>query len=168
MRSRCDSPAAEQLRHQVQATRLWKWHLALHDELWDSKYVEAYSHAKRNRALADQEQSRFSSLNQRSHSPVQIPDDILNNTALNEAIALLPRNYNFEIHKTVWRLRKAGARVVALQFPEGLLMYACVISDILQAHTGVQRVYVMGDVTFGACCVDDYSAAALGECSLPL
>ncbi|KAI8462937.1 MAG: putative diphthamide synthesis protein-domain-containing protein [Monoraphidium minutum] len=77
-------------------------------------------------------------------------------------MAALPPNYNFEVHKTVWRLRQAGARRVALQFPEGLLMYACTIADILQDHAGVEHVLVMGDVTYGACCVDDYSAAALG------
>ena len=27
---------------------------------------------------------------------------------------------------------------------------------------GVQQIFIMGDVTFGACCVDDFSAAALG------
>ena len=27
----------------------------------------------------------------------------------------LPANYNFEIHKSVWRLKSAGARCVALQ-----------------------------------------------------
>ncbi len=27
---------------------------------------------------------------------------------------------------------------------------------------GVEQTFIMGDVTFGACCVDDYSAAALG------
>jgi 2-(3-amino-3-carboxypropyl)histidine synthase len=37
-----------------------------------------------------------------------------------------------QIHKTVWRLKQAGAKRVALQFPEGLLMYACVIADILE------------------------------------
>ena len=32
------------------------------------------------------------------------------------------------------------------------------------AHTpaGVQHVFIMGDVTFGACCIDDLSAAAVG------
>ena len=38
-----------------------------------------------------------------------------------------------QIHKSVWRLRQVGARRVALQFPEGLLMYSCIISDILEA-----------------------------------
>lgn len=92
----------------------------------------------------------------------QVPADILNNAALNAAIAILPGNYNFEIHKTVWRIRQAGARRVALQFPEGLLLYACVIADILEGFAGVEQTFIMGDVTFGACCVDDYSAAALG------
>jgi hypothetical protein len=38
----------------------------------------------------------------------------------------------YQIHKTVARVRQLGARRVALQFPEGLLMYACVIADILE------------------------------------
>ena len=40
-------------------------------------------------------------------------------------------------------------------------MYACAISDILEHFAGVETL-VMGDVTYGACCVDDLSAAALG------
>ncbi|KAI8104283.1 hypothetical protein M9434_002843 [Picochlorum sp. BPE23] len=91
----------------------------------------------------------------------QIPDDILKNESLNNAISILPSNYNFEIHKTVWRLRQAKARRVALQFPEGLLMYSCVIADILESFAGIEGALIMGDVTFGACCVDDYSAEAL-------
>jgi 2-(3-amino-3-carboxypropyl)histidine synthase len=66
----------------------------------------------------------------------QVPDDILHDVALNEAIAVLPSNYNFEIHKTIWRIRQAAAKCVALQFPEGLLMYACVIADILERFAG--------------------------------
>lgn len=50
----------------------------------------------------------------------QVPKEILENEALNTAIAILPANYNFEVHKTVWRLRQARARRVALQLPEGL------------------------------------------------
>lgn len=90
-----------------------------------------------------------------------IPEDIRNNEALQKAIAILPSNYNFEIEKTVWRVRQAKVRKVALQFPEGLLMYSCVIADILESFAGIECAMIMGDVTFGACCVDDYSAAAL-------
>lgn len=53
------------------------------------------------------------------------------------------------------------ATVVALQMPEGLLMYACLIADILERYAKVQTI-IMGDVTYGACCVDDYTAKALG------
>lgn len=91
----------------------------------------------------------------------QVPDHILQNEALNKAISILPANYNFEIHKTIWRIRQANARIVALQFPEGLLLYSCIISDILESFAGVKQTLIMGDVTFGACCVDDYSAVAL-------
>ena len=118
----------------------------------------------------------------------QIPDDIRNNPQLDAAISVvsdagdrrmwyryvrafdipmlapplqLPANYNFEIRKTIWKLRQAGSKKVALQFPEGLLMFACVIADIVKQFTGADTV-VMGDVTYGACCVDDLSAKALG------
>lgn len=50
---------------------------------------------------------------------------------------------------------------MALQFPEGLLMYACAISDILEQFAGCQCV-ILGDVTYGACCIDDLTAKALG------
>ena len=36
-------------------------------------------------------------------------------------------------------------------------MYACVIADILTKFCGVQ-VMVLGDVTYGACCIDDLTA----------
>ncbi|SCU88524.1 LADA_0E10660g1_1 [Lachancea dasiensis] len=90
----------------------------------------------------------------------QIPDDILNDQALNEAIKLLPSNYNFEIQKTVWNIRKHNAKRVALQMPEGLLIYALVISDILEQFCGSETI-VMGDVSYGACCIDDFTARSL-------
>ena len=133
----------------------------------------------------------------------------------------LPSNYNFELHKTVWRLKKEGAKrgtprlaympytgcgpcllrqgvarlayaaTVALQFPEGLLMFACTIADILETCVRGKRcrgrsqipvlmqplaqavggyscsvcgveTLIMGDVTYGACCVDDFTASAMG------
>lgn len=91
-----------------------------------------------------------------------IPDDILLNAELNQAISILPANYNFEIHKIIWRIQSDKTiHRVSLQFPEGLLLYACIISDIIQRFAGA-KVMVMGDVTYGACCVDDFTAAKLG------
>ncbi|KAG6829321.1 hypothetical protein H0H92_004924 [Tricholoma furcatifolium] len=91
----------------------------------------------------------------------QIPQDILQDDQLNAAIAQLPSNYSFEIHKTIHHVRKNNAKMVALQMPEGLQMFACTIADIIEKFTNALTV-IMGDVTYGACCIDDYTAVALG------
>ncbi|KAL3131581.1 hypothetical protein ABBQ38_007881 [Trebouxia sp. C0009 RCD-2024] len=72
------------------------------------------------------------------------------------------RCLSMQIHKTVWRLRQAKAKRVAIQFPEGLLMYSCIIADILESFADVDHCFILGDVTYGACCIDDFSASALG------
>ena len=132
-----------------------------------------------------------------------------------EAIAQssLPAHYNFELHKTVHMIRKHRARRVALQMPEGLLMFATTIATLLESCAypggragggGVGRsteddrgrrgdvrsdndnhndgndhnhddndldegrtleTVILADVTYGACCVDDFTARAL-ECDL--
>ncbi|KAJ7308941.1 hypothetical protein JRQ81_008221 [Phrynocephalus forsythii] len=91
----------------------------------------------------------------------QIPQEILSDPDLQAAVGVLPPNYNFEVYKTVWRIKQAGAKRVALQMPEGLLLFACTLADIIERFTGAEAV-VMGDVTYGACCVDDFTARALG------
>ena len=103
---------------------------------------------------------RDSNVSKRKYTS-QVPDELLNNTDLNAAISVLPKNYNFELHKTVWRIRQTNSKMVALQFPEGLLMFACTIADIIEQFTGAESI-IMGDVTYGACCVDDFTARALG------
>lgn len=90
----------------------------------------------------------------------KIPDELLNNEKLKKAISVLPQNYNFEIPKTIWRIRQTGAKRVALQMPEGLLMFSTTIADIIEDFTEAETI-IMGDVTYGACCVDDYTAKAL-------
>lgn len=92
----------------------------------------------------------------------QIPDEILNDPAIQAAIDILPSNYSFEIPKTIHRIRTLNAKRVALQMPEGLLMFATTISDILTQFCPGAETLVMGDVTYGACCIDDYTARALG------
>ncbi|XP_055628762.1 2-(3-amino-3-carboxypropyl)histidine synthase subunit 1 [Toxorhynchites rutilus septentrionalis] len=91
----------------------------------------------------------------------KIPQALLDDVELNAAIGVLPTNYNFEIHKSIWRIREMKAKRVALQMPEGLLMFSLVISDIIERFTEADTI-IMGDVTYGACCVDDYTAKALG------
>ena len=113
----------------------------------------------------------------------------------------LPKAYSFEIVKTLKRInqilqtkhstelqqqktrnqinnnpqRSNSSVHIALQMPEGLLLYATVLSDVLQrlvaatnktitnnSDQPLLRVSVLGDVTYGACCVDDLGARALG------
>ena len=111
----------------------------------------------------EQKKARRDARREARRAARRMPDSIKNNRFLDEAISkALPSNYNFEIKKTLWRIEKNKAKIVALQFPEGLLMYSCIISDIIQKFSRVEDVLIMGDVTYGACCVDDYSAVALG------
>ena len=60
----------------------------------------------------------------------QIPSEILNDPNLALAIKPLPGNYSFEIHKTIWRLRNENVSRLALQFPEGLLLYATTLTVV--------------------------------------
>lgn len=92
----------------------------------------------------------------------QVPSEIFEDSAINAAIDLLPSNYSFEIHKTIHRIRSSNAKRIALQFPEGLLLFATTISDILTQFCPGTETLIMGDVTYGACCIDDYTARALG------
>ena len=92
----------------------------------------------------------------------QVPPEILHDTEINNAISLLPPNYSFELHKTIHRIRTSGSQKIALQFPEGLLLFATTISDILTRFCPGTETLIMGDVTYGACCIDDYTARALG------
>lgn len=90
-----------------------------------------------------------------------VPSEIENDPKLKLATDVLPKNYNFEIPKTIWRIQQAKSKHVALQFPEGLLLFATTIADIIEVWTGAETT-IMGDVTYGACCVDDFTARAIG------
>jgi 2-(3-amino-3-carboxypropyl)histidine synthase len=82
----------------------------------------------------------------------------------------LPVNvYSFEIERTVQRCVSLNATHVALQMPEGLLLYATVLVDVLQKlvrsvtkSTINLQVSILSDVTYGACCIDDLTASQLG------
>jgi 2-(3-amino-3-carboxypropyl)histidine synthase len=71
----------------------------------------------------------------------QIPPNILSDVQLNDAIKQLPANYSFEIHKTIHHVRKNHAKMVALQIPEGLQMFACTIADIIERCAGDGRCF---------------------------
>eukprot|EP00956_Cyclotella_meneghiniana_P024051 scaffold47941_cov22-Cyclotella_meneghiniana.AAC.1 len=135
-----------------------------------------------------------------------LPPHLTNNRALHHVISTtLPADYTFEILKTIHRIESLNARHVALQLPEGLLMYATCIGDILQKFSYVNlpstaaaaitatdtntnadnnsnstsngktsnheatsskggeplTISILGDVTYGACCIDDLTAVSL-------
>ena len=91
----------------------------------------------------------------------KVPDNVINDPELRLAMEVFPENYNLEIPKTIWRIRRDNFKMVALQLPEGLTMFATSLSDIIEKFTTAQTL-IMSDVTYGACCVDDFSARALG------
>ena len=63
---------------------------------------------------------------------IKFKENFRNNKELQFAISqTLPSDYEFEINKTIARIEKSLAVNVALQFPEGLTMYASAIGDIL-------------------------------------
>ena len=97
----------------------------------------------------------------------QVPPEIADDPKLKAAMAALPPNYELEIPKTVWRARQLNARCVALQMPEGLLLFATTIVDILERFTPCggpdgRGCIILGDPTYGACCIDDATAVACG------
>lgn len=78
----------------------------------------------------------------------KIPQEILNDPRIKEAMSALPSNYNFEIHKTIWRIKEMKAKRVALQMPEGLFLFATTICDIIEEFTDAETV-ILGNVTYG-------------------
>ncbi|CAE7725781.1 Dph1 [Symbiodinium pilosum] len=94
----------------------------------------------------------------------RIPAEILGDEELNSFIATrLPRTHDFEVHRSVWKLRRAGARHIGLQLPEGLQGWATALADIFSRFVPTaESSTIFGDVTFGACCIDDLGASALG------
>mmetsp|Transcript_25449 Transcript_25449/g.39071 ORF Transcript_25449/g.39071 Transcript_25449/m.39071 type:complete len:403 (+) Transcript_25449:64-1272(+) len=90
-----------------------------------------------------------------------VVDPILLKEVIQESA--LPKDYNFEILKSIERIVRDDVSHVALQLPEGLLMYATVLADIFKRLCPkLVSVSVLGDVTYGACCVNDIEAGALG------
>lgn len=88
--------------------------------------------------------------------------DINTESILKLVERVLPKNYNFEVLKTVNRLKELKVKHCVLQFPEGLLIWSDVISWILQSCIPYLQVTILGDVTYGACCIEDIIASNIG------
>ena len=102
------------------------------------------------------------------------------------ATQVIPANYEYELIKTVLKVikakhefigkeREAGRSMpksykVSLQFPEGLLLHSTLIADIVSTFCSEHAVegslpvecLILGDVTYGACCIDDLASKKLG------
>lgn len=98
----------------------------------------------------------------------QIPQEINENEFLKSLIGeSLPKNYNFEIRKTIWKIEQVNAKRVLLQLPEGLIRFGPVLVDVMSSYFRERgrndvKFITMGDLTYGACCVDDYLANSSG------
>ena len=73
----------------------------------------------------------------------------------------LPKNYNFELTKTINVILRNNYKRIGLQLPDGLLKYASILSDLIKENTGAETI-TFADVVYGACCVDDKGAKQLG------
>ena len=85
------------------------------------------------------------------------------------SISKLPNNYNFEIYKSLDKIKKIKNKKkskvrIALQFPDGLMCFSILISDILTTF-GKCETIILGDITYGACCIDDIDCQFL-DCDL--
>ncbi len=58
--------------------------------------------------------------------------------------------YNLELEKVVNEIKKTKAKLVLLQFPDGLKSYATLIVDYLEKNTRAEFLIWM-DSCFGAC-----------------
>ena len=62
----------------------------------------------------------------------------------------LSENYNLELDKVISEIKKTKAKLVLLQFPDGLKPYATVVADYLENKTNAEFLIWLGSC-FGAC-----------------
>lgn len=58
--------------------------------------------------------------------------------------------YNLEFEKIITEVKKSKAKVVLLQFPDGLKRYSTAVVDYLETKTGVEFIIWIG-TCYGAC-----------------
>ncbi|NXM29459.1 DPH2 synthase, partial [Oxyruncus cristatus] len=67
----------------------------------------------------------------------------------------------YETDRAAAFVRDGGFRKVALQFPDELLADAVAVAARMEAATGAE-MFVLGDTTYGSCCVDEVAAEHAG------
>jgi len=63
----------------------------------------------------------------------------------------LEQKYDLELDKVVDKIKKIKAKVVLLQFPDGLKQYATVIVDYLEEKTSDVKFLIWLSSCYGAC-----------------
>ncbi|KAG0730149.1 2-(3-amino-3-carboxypropyl)histidine synthase subunit 2 [Chionoecetes opilio] len=67
----------------------------------------------------------------------------------------------YEVTRCVAWVRQGDYHKVCLQFPDELLGDAAAVAEAMTCQLG-QPVYILGDTTYGSCCVDEVAAAHVG------
>lgn len=70
-------------------------------------------------------------------------------------------NYDFELDRVVREIRKSKAKLVGLQFPEGLKTRAVDVAREIEGKTGCTTV-IFADPCYGACDTKEMEAEQLG------
>ncbi len=63
-------------------------------------------------------------------------------------------NYQFKVEQILDKIRETGAKIVGLQFPEGLKVHATELARKIEDETGAM-VLISGDPCYGACDLSD-------------
>ena len=67
-----------------------------------------------------------------------------------KTIKELQENYDLELDKVISEIKKTKAKLVLLQFPDGLKQYATAVVDYLKNKTSAEFLIWLGSC-FGAC-----------------
>ncbi|XP_071447949.1 2-(3-amino-3-carboxypropyl)histidine synthase subunit 2 [Hetaerina americana] len=70
-------------------------------------------------------------------------------------------NTVYEIDKCITWMKRKKVEKVALQFPDEMLGDSANIARMIESIIG-KKVYILGDSTYGSCCVDEVAAAHAG------
>ena len=69
--------------------------------------------------------------------------------------------YDFEYERIFKEIKKSKAKIVGLQFPEGLKTQAIDIARKIEEETGV-TIVIFADPCYGACDTKDFEAEKMG------
>lgn len=70
-------------------------------------------------------------------------------------------DYDLEVARIISEIEKEGAKIVGLQFPEGLKKHAVDVAAEIEGKTGAKTV-IFTDPTYGACDLKHEQAEKLG------